>query len=108
MSDNKNEELRNKIRKLAWEHLGKKISFPQELSWEDGVINYIIGNLDRSEYLIEKFGKYGITEEIIQKCYQAIANELMANPNVTVQVAELVSIVQNYLMERVGRPITNE
>ena len=107
MSDNKDKELQNKIKKMVWEYLGQTIITPQDIvakKW-DKKTSDIIGNLDRPEYLADK---YGITKIHIQECYQVMKDSLANNPNVQTQIVELVTMVRKYLEERAGCKITKE
>ncbi|MCE8163706.1 MAG: hypothetical protein I3274_05860 [Candidatus Moeniiplasma glomeromycotorum] len=104
MVNSGDEKLKNEFKKVVWNFFLQKLSIRQDDPY-DQTTNDIIGNLDRLEYLTDK---YGITEKQIQECYQALADNLASNPNVIRQVAEMVAIVRSYLAEGIGRQITNE
>ncbi|KLL04451.1 MAG: hypothetical protein MRERV_17c014 [Mycoplasmataceae bacterium RV_VA103A] len=106
-SYDKDKELQNKIKKLAREHLGQTIISPQDIlekKWNKKTSD-IIGNLDRPEYLADK---YGITKNHIQECYQVMKDGLADNPNVRANITELVTMVRKYLEEGIGCKITKE
>jgi len=105
--NNKDEELGNKIKKLVWKHLGQTIITSEDILAEkwDKKTSDIIGNLDRPEYLANK---YGITKNHIQECFQVMKDSLANNPNVRANITELVTMVRKYLEEGAGCKLTKE
>jgi phosphomannomutase len=102
-----NKEERDKIKKLVWKHLKQTILTHEEILAEkrDKKTRDIIGNLDNSKYLAEK---YKITENHVKECIEVIKDNLTHNPNVQNRIVEMVEMVRKHLEEGVGCQLTKE